>query len=106
MGIQRPASWLRGVGWVALYTLVEDAATVALCLVPHAGRARISPDRACSARGGTGRGRAFIPPTPWVARVLGHTPTEMVIRHYHKFIPNLTRRDGSAVAELIARSGL
>ncbi|MBI4611410.1 MAG: site-specific integrase [Candidatus Rokubacteria bacterium] len=42
----------------------------------------------------------------WVARVLGHTSTEMVIHHYHKFIPNLTRRDGSAVAELIARSGL
>ncbi len=42
----------------------------------------------------------------WVAKVLGHTTTEMVIRHYHKFIPNLTRRDGSAVAELVARGGL
>jgi len=42
----------------------------------------------------------------WVARVLGHSSTEMVIRHYHKFIPNLTRRDGSAVAELISRAGL
>ncbi len=42
----------------------------------------------------------------WVARVLGHSSTEMVIRHYHKFIPNLTRRDGSAVAELITRAGL
>jgi len=42
----------------------------------------------------------------WVAHVLGHSSTEMVIRHYHKFIPNLTRRDGSAVAELISRAGL
>jgi len=42
----------------------------------------------------------------WVARVLGHSSTEMVIRHYHKFIPNLTRRDGSAMAGLIARAGL
>ncbi len=42
----------------------------------------------------------------WVARVLGHSSTEMAIRHYHKFIPNLTRRDGSAVAELITRAGL
>jgi integrase len=42
----------------------------------------------------------------WVAKVLGHRSTEMVIRHYHKFIPNLTRRDGSVVAALIARAGL
>ena len=42
----------------------------------------------------------------WVASVLGHSSTEMVIRHYHKFIPNLTRRDGSAVAGLITRAGL
>ncbi len=42
----------------------------------------------------------------WVAKVLGHSSTEMVIRHYHKFIPNLTRRDGSVMAALIARAGL
>jgi integrase len=42
----------------------------------------------------------------WVAKQLGHTTTEMVIRHYHKFIPNLTRRDGSALARLIQGEGL
>jgi hypothetical protein len=29
----------------------------------------------------------------------------MVIRRYHRFIPNLTRRDGSAVARLIQQEG-
>jgi integrase len=42
----------------------------------------------------------------WVAKVLGHISTEMVIRHYHKFIPNLTRQDGSVMAAMIARAGL
>jgi hypothetical protein len=48
----------------------------------------------------------------WVAEMLGHANTEMVIRHYHKFIPNLTRQDGSAFAShrsggppLIERAG-
>lgn len=36
----------------------------------------------------------------WVAQQLGHTSTEMVIRRYARFIPNLTRRDGSAIAKL------
>jgi hypothetical protein len=30
----------------------------------------------------------------WVAKMLGHRTTQMVIRHYHKHVPNLTRRDG------------
>jgi integrase len=42
----------------------------------------------------------------WVADMLGHTTTEMVIRHYHKFIPNLTRQDGSALASQIELAGL
>jgi integrase len=42
----------------------------------------------------------------WVAQMLGHANTEMVIRHYHKFIPNLTRRDGSALARQIVEFGL
>ena len=37
----------------------------------------------------------------WVARVLGHTTTAMVIRHYHKYVPNLTRRDGAALAAVL-----
>ncbi len=41
----------------------------------------------------------------WVAKMLGHTSTEMVIRRYHRFIPNLTRRDGWAVARLTEQYG-
>jgi integrase len=40
----------------------------------------------------------------WVARVLGHTTTAMVIRHYHKYVPNLTRRDGAALAAVLEGS--
>src|SRR5262249_60331076 len=42
----------------------------------------------------------------WVADMLGHTTTEMVIRHSHKFIPTLTRQDGSALASQIELAGL
>ena len=35
----------------------------------------------------------------WVARQLGHSNTKMLFRVYSKFIPNLTRRDGSAFAK-------
>ena len=42
----------------------------------------------------------------WVSKQLGHTTDEMVIRHYAKFIPNLTRQDGSALAKVMAEQGL
>ncbi|OLC57152.1 MAG: hypothetical protein AUG14_04530 [Candidatus Rokubacteria bacterium 13_1_20CM_2_68_19] len=42
----------------------------------------------------------------WVAKQLGDTSVEMVIRRYHRFIPNLTRRDGSAAAKWLAGEGL
>ena len=32
----------------------------------------------------------------WVAKQMGHASTKMVIEHYYRFIPNLTRQDGSA----------
>ena len=32
----------------------------------------------------------------WVARTLGHADTSMVYRIYGRYIPNLTRKDGSA----------
>ena len=32
----------------------------------------------------------------WVARTLGHVDTSMVYRTYGRYIPNLTRKDGSA----------
>lgn len=42
----------------------------------------------------------------WVAKQLGHASIEMVIRRYHRFIPNLTRRDGSAATRWLAQEGL
>jgi integrase len=38
----------------------------------------------------------------WVARQLGHSNTEMLFKVYSKFIPNLTRRDGSAFEKVIS----
>lgn len=32
----------------------------------------------------------------WIARQMGHTTTEMLFRVYSRFVPNLTRQDGSA----------
>jgi integrase len=37
----------------------------------------------------------------WVARQLGHSDTTMLFRVYSRFIPNLTRRDGSAFDHLL-----
>lgn len=39
----------------------------------------------------------------WIARQLGHTSTEMLFRVYSRFIPNLTRQDGSAMDRLLTR---
>jgi integrase len=36
----------------------------------------------------------------WIARQLGHTTTEMLFRVYSRFVPNLTRQDGSAFDRL------
>ena len=38
----------------------------------------------------------------WIARQLGHASTEMLFRVYSRFVPNLTRRDGSAFDRLLA----
>lgn len=40
----------------------------------------------------------------WIARQLGHTTTEMLFRVYSRYVPNLTRRDGSAFERLLAQS--
>ena len=37
---------------------------------------------------------------------MGHTSTKMVIEHYYRFIPNLTRNDGSAFDKAAAQAGL
>ncbi len=39
----------------------------------------------------------------WIARQLGHSSTEMLFRVYSRYVPNLTRRDGSAMENLINR---
>lgn len=37
----------------------------------------------------------------WIASQLGHTTPEMLFRVYSRFVPNLTRKDGSAFERLI-----
>ena len=37
----------------------------------------------------------------WIARQLGHTSTEMLFRVYSRYVPNLTRQDGSAFDRLL-----
>lgn len=39
----------------------------------------------------------------WIAMQLGHTSTEMLFRVYSRYVPNLTRRDGSAMERLLAQ---
>jgi integrase len=38
----------------------------------------------------------------WIARFLGHANTEMLFTVYSRYVPNLTRQDGSAAAALLA----
>ncbi len=40
----------------------------------------------------------------WIARVMGHVDTTMLFKVYSRFIPNLTRLDGQAMAGLINRN--
>lgn len=37
----------------------------------------------------------------WIARQLGHASTEMLFKVYARFVPNLTRQDGSAFERLL-----
>ena len=37
----------------------------------------------------------------WIARQMGHASTEMLFRVYSRYVPNLTRRDGSAFERLL-----
>lgn len=39
----------------------------------------------------------------WIARQMGHTTTEMLFRVYSRYVPNLTRQDGSAFDRLLNR---
>ena len=40
----------------------------------------------------------------WIARQLGHSTTEMLFRVYSRYVPNLTRRDGSAFERMLTAS--
>jgi len=42
----------------------------------------------------------------WIARQMGHATTEMLFRVYSRYVPNLTRQDGSAFERLLAANGL
>ena len=37
----------------------------------------------------------------WIARQMGHSSTEMLFRVYSRFVPNLTRQDGSAFERML-----
>ena len=41
----------------------------------------------------------------WIARQMGHSTTEMLFRVYSRFVPNITRQDGSAFERLLLQSG-
>jgi integrase len=40
----------------------------------------------------------------WIARQMGHSTTEMLFRIYSRYVPNLTRQDGSAFESLLNRT--
>lgn len=42
----------------------------------------------------------------WISRQLGHTSTEMLFKVYSRFVPNLTRQDGSAFDRLLLQNGV
>ena len=42
----------------------------------------------------------------WIALQMGHTTTEMLFRVYSRYVPNLTRRDGSAIERLLRQEML
>jgi len=41
----------------------------------------------------------------WAARQLGHANTQMLFSVYSRYVPNLTRNDGSAFERLLASTG-
>lgn len=42
----------------------------------------------------------------WIARQMGHTSTEMLFKVYGRFVPNLTRQDGSAFERLLLQRAI
>ncbi|WP_432472798.1 tyrosine-type recombinase/integrase [Amphritea sp. HPY] len=41
----------------------------------------------------------------WIARQMGHSTTQMLFTVYSRYVPNLTRRDGSAIDQLLRARG-
>jgi integrase len=41
----------------------------------------------------------------WIAHQMGHSTTEMLFRVYSRYVPNITRQDGSAFERLMMQSG-
>jgi integrase len=41
----------------------------------------------------------------WIAKQMGHSTTKMLFTVYSRYVPNLTRRDGSAFDRLVSDSG-
>ena len=41
----------------------------------------------------------------WIARLMGHTNTEMLFTRYSRYVQDLTRKDGSAIGKLLDQSG-
>lgn len=39
----------------------------------------------------------------WVAKMLGHTTLTMLMTRYYRYVPNLTRRDGTLFDRQLAR---
>ncbi|MGC9491103.1 tyrosine-type recombinase/integrase, partial [Vibrio genomosp. F10] len=42
----------------------------------------------------------------WIANQMGHTTTTMLFRVYSRYVPNLTRRDGSAFVKFLGNGGV
>jgi len=42
----------------------------------------------------------------WIARQMGHSSTEMLFKVYGRFVPNLTRQDGSAFERLLLQRAI
>ncbi|MGF1719073.1 site-specific integrase [Vibrio kyushuensis] len=42
----------------------------------------------------------------WIANQMGHTTTTMLFRVYSRYVPNLTRRDGSAFVRFLGNGGV
>jgi integrase len=42
----------------------------------------------------------------WIAKQMGHTTTEMLFRVYSRYVPNMTRQDGSAFDRLLLQNGV